>query len=61
MLAKNLYSNAEVTFWDTIIVVLSGFIWVKTHKRMLLGLLFQTVSWASIGFLVGLLAGYLAF
>jgi len=61
MIAKNLYSNAEVTFWDAIIVILSGLRWFVSHKRKLLGFLCQAVAWASIGFLIGLVAGYLTF
>jgi hypothetical protein len=60
MLAKNYSSSVEVTFWDSIIFILGGFVWVKTHRRFLLRLLCQAISWASIGFLIGLVAGYLA-
>jgi len=61
MLAKNLYSNAEVTFWDTIIIILSGLRWLKSYRQMLLAFLCQAVAWASIGLLIGLVAGYVTF
>lgn len=61
MLAKNLCSTAEVTFWDTVITFLSGLRWLITHKRNVLIFLYQSVSWVSIGFLIGLLTGYVTF
>lgn len=61
MLAKNLYSNVEVTFWDTIIIILSGLRWFLSMKRKLLGFVCQAIAWASIGFLIGLVAGYVTF
>ena len=58
MLSKNITSNAEVTFWDTIIVILCGLRWLKSYRRKLLAFLCQAVAWGSIGFLIGLVAGY---
>lgn len=59
MLAKNLYSTVEITFWDTIIIILGGLRWIIQHKGKLLGFLYQAVAWSSIGLLIGLVAGYL--
>lgn len=61
MLAKNLYCNAEVTFWDTIIFILSGLGWIKSYRRKLFSFICQFFVWGSIGFLVGLVAGYVTF
>ncbi|OGO60611.1 MAG: hypothetical protein A2032_04560 [Chloroflexi bacterium RBG_19FT_COMBO_49_13] len=61
MLAKNLYSNAEATFWDMVIIILGGLRWIVNHKRKLLGLIFQSVAWSTVGFLIGLGTGFITF
>lgn len=61
MLAKDIYSNAEVTFWDAVIMILSGLRWLKSYRRKLLAFMCQVIAWCSIGFLIGLVAGYVTF
>lgn len=61
MIAKNFCSNAEVTFWDIIITFLSGLRWLKSYRRKFLTFLCQITVWGSIGFLIGLVAGYVTF
>lgn len=61
MLARDLYSNVELTFWDIIISLLSGLRWLKSYRSQLLTFLCQIIAWSSIGFLIGLAAGYITF
>ena len=58
MIVKSLSNSFEVTFWNFIIILLSGLNWLKDHKQRSLSLSLNIVAWAITGFVIGLVIGY---
>lgn len=59
MLVKNLSSSLEVTFWNIVILMLSGLNWLKDHRILLISLAIRIIAWALIGFVIGLVVGFM--